>query len=778
MQENREEAYRVHGYEDGRRIESRELEERIQNAVHQGHRRLLVEAFGHHGIGGRLWRSGDDPVEVIVHGPPGQRVGSMGFPNTTIRVSGNASDDVGWLNAGAEIVIHGYATNGVANAMAQGRISVAGSIGARGMNMTKRNPRFAPPELWVLGSVGDYFAEFMAGGTAVICGFEPQNPENVLGYRPCVGMVGGRIFFRGQHRGFSQVDAKQVPITDEDWQWLEGNLRAFLQRIDREELYEELARPEEWQLLEARNPLEKKTKPRRSVSEFRSQVWDGELGTGGLIGDLSDMDRSQIPLVVTGELRRYVPVWENRKYAAPCEASCPTGIPVQQRWELVREGRVDEAVDLAMHYTPFPATVCGYLCPNLCMQSCTRLQGNMPAADVTKLGQASVQASMPELPPASGSKIAVIGGGPAGISIAWQLRLKGHEPVVFDRGERLGGKISEVIPRSRIPEEVLHSELERVEEAIPHVHQGKDLTGEEVEQLKLDYDFVVLAVGAHRPRSLEVPGKERMQPALDFLRAAQSNQIEVGDRVVVIGAGNVGCDVATEAHRMGARDITLIDIQEPASFGKERREAERAGATFKWPVFVQEVNVEGVLLTSGELLPADTVVVAVGEEPDTGFLPQSVKTERGFVSVNENYQTTDPNIFAIGDAVKPGLITDAIGAGRRVAQVIDDILQGKRPRGDRRAMIDRSRIRLEYFDPRYTNLDELEQCAGECASCGSCRDCGICIHICPTMAISKEEREGGDFEMVVNPERCIGCGFCAAACPCGIWDMVENEELV
>jgi glycine/D-amino acid oxidase-like deaminating enzyme len=198
-----------------------------------------------------------------------------------------------------------------------------------------------------------------------------------------------------------------------------------------------------------------------------------------------------------------------------------------------------------------------------------------------------------------------------------------------------------------------------------------------------------------------------MQPALDFLRAAQSNQIEVGDRVVVIGAGNVGCDVATEAHRMGARDITLIDIQEPASFGKERREAERAGATFKWPVFVQEVNVEGVLLTSGELLPADTVVVAVGEEPDTGFLPQSVKTERGFVSVNENYQTTDPNIFAIGDAVKPGLITDAIGAGRRVAQVIDDILQGKRPRGDRRAMIDRSRIRLEYFDPRYTNLRKL-----------------------------------------------------------------------
>ena len=82
------------------------------------------------------------------------------------------------------------------------------------------------------------------------------------------------------------------------------------------------------------------------------------------MGDLTQLDRSLIPLVVHEELRRYVPVWENYKYKAPCEATCPTGIPVQTRWRLVREGRVDEAVDLALAYTPFPATVCGYLCPN------------------------------------------------------------------------------------------------------------------------------------------------------------------------------------------------------------------------------------------------------------------------------------------------------------------------------------------------------------------------------------------------------------------------------
>ena len=107
--------------------------------------------------------------------------------------------------------------NGCANAMAQGRVSIAGNIGARGMTMTKHNPRFAPPELWVLGSAGDYFGEFMAGGIAVVCGHEAQNPENVLGYRPFVGMVGGKVFFRGPQTGYSQADAKLIPIGDADW---------------------------------------------------------------------------------------------------------------------------------------------------------------------------------------------------------------------------------------------------------------------------------------------------------------------------------------------------------------------------------------------------------------------------------------------------------------------------------------------------------------------------------------------------------------------------------
>jgi NADPH-dependent glutamate synthase beta subunit-like oxidoreductase/glutamate synthase domain-containing protein 3/NAD-dependent dihydropyrimidine dehydrogenase PreA subunit len=763
--------------ENGRRLESRVLEERVQQAVDDGYRFLEVEAYGQHGVGGRLWRAGNEPVYVKIKGSTGQRAGSMGFPNTRIEIMGPASDDVGWLNAGAEIIVRGHATNGVANAMAQGKIYVAGNVGARGMTMTKHNPRLAPPELWILGSVGDYFAEFMAGGIAVVCGYEAQDPGNVLGYRPCVGMVGGRIFFRGPHKGFSQVDARLVPIKDEDWQWLVETLRVFLEKIGRPDILGELSDREQWQLLLARTPLQRGRRPIRSMSAFYREVWEKELGVGGLIGDLTDLDRSPIPVNSTGELRRFVPVWENRKYVPPCEASCPTGIPVHERWRLVREGRLDEAVDMALAYTPFPAIICGYLCPNLCMQACTRQTANMAPMDVKQLGKASLDAKLPQLPPLTGRRIAIVGGGPAGISVAWQLRRKGHEAVVFDMEKRLGGKITSVIPKSRIPEEIIRSELERIRSALPHVHLQQRLSREGLEQLKADYDFVVIAVGAQKPRILPVPGKERMIPAIDFLRQSQQDRGKVGKRVVIIGAGNVGCDVATEAHRMGAEEIILIHYRRPPAFGEEREAAEAIGAKFRWPCFTKAVTQEGVELTTGEVIPADTVIMATGHQPDVDFLPETVTTERGFIVVNDFYQTTDSEIFAIGDVVKLGFLTDAIGAGRKAAQAINDILAGKEPRQDTRQVIDYSRIKLEYFDPRLMRSDDIQECAEQCSSCGTCRDCGVCITICPQGAISKHEKGGEDFEMAADPDKCIGCGFCAAACPCGIWSLVENEPL-
>lgn len=776
----------LHGKDQTSRVSSRVLEERIQQAVHNGVKHLKINAFGQHGLGGRIFEACKQEIKVDITGAPGQRTGAMGTRGTTIEVHGPVSDDVGWLNAGAEIIVHGYATNGACNAMAQGKVYIAGCIGSRGMTMTKYNPRFDPPELWVLGSTGDYFAEFMAGGVAVICGHNPQDTENVLGYRPCVGMVGGKIFFRGPIQGYSTTDARLTPITQDEWDWLKSNLGSFLDKISKPGLLDKLTHREEWQCLVARTPMEKVGSARRSMSEFRKNVWDKELGQGGMIGELTDLDRSPVPLVTTGDLRRYVPVWEHRKYMSPCQAACPSGIPVQERWRLIREGKVDEANDVALAFTPFPASICGYLCPNLCMQGCTKNIGRLQPVDITILGRKGIDSKPPELPPLSGKKIAVIGGGPAGISVAWQLRLQGHEAVIYDLEEELGGKMSSAIPEHRLPPEVLGAELKRVRQVLSHIQLQHNLSAQEFEQLQKDYEFVVIAAGTQQPRTIPVPGSERIIPALTFLKNARKNSQDVGKKVVIIGAGNVGCDAATEAHRLGAEEITLIDIQEPASFGKERKEAEAVGASFRYPCFTKEVTSEGVVLTTGEVIPADTVIISIGDVPQLDFLSTDIAVDRGFILVNEINQTSNPKVFAIGDIVKPGLLTDAIGAGRRASSAIDAIIKGELPDkqlswlknysieySETADRIDYSRMTLEYYDPRTTEYDGLSSCATQCSSCGACMDCNLCDAVCPTGAIQRVEKDGS-FQRQANPDRCIGCGFCAGCCPCGVWALVEN----
>ncbi len=571
----------IPGKREEKRIPSRVLEEIIHQQVRSGHRNLEIEAFGQHGIGGRLWDAGAEAVNIRIIGHSGQRTGSLGTANTRIEIMGPASDDLGWLNAGANIVVHGHASNGVMNGAAQGRVFVGSSIGARGMTMTKHNPRFDPPELWVLGTAGDYFGEFMAGGIAVVCGHGSHPGDRVLGYRPLVGMVGGKVFARGSAEGFSGKDAKQIELTDEDWQWLKTGLENFLKKLGLMDLLAAVTVRSEWILLTAKTPHEKGDSPKRpDLARFRKQAWDRELGPGGLIGDLQQMVPGTIPVVPTGDLRRYVPVWEQGKYLSPCQAACPTGIPVQDRWYMVRADNVDEAVAMGLTHTPFPATVCGYLCPSPCMAACTRHEEKMTPVNVRDLGRAGEQVPPPEPDKATGKKMAVIGAGPGGLSAAWHLTLKGHAVTVFDTEAEIGGKIASVIPGSRIPEQTLKTELDRVKAVIPDIRLEQTIDAETFMKIRDDYDFTIVAAGAKTPKSLPVPGMKQAVFANAFLSDAKAGKITPGRQVVIIGAGNVGCDVATEAHRLGARDITLIDVQQPAAFGKEREDAENAGPSF------------------------------------------------------------------------------------------------------------------------------------------------------------------------------------------------------
>ncbi|HRF91182.1 MAG TPA: FAD-dependent oxidoreductase, partial [Desulfobacter postgatei] len=435
------------------------------------------------------------------------------------------------------------------------------------------------------------------------------------------------------------------------------------------------------------------------------------------------------------------------------------------------------AISMGLEYSPFPATVCGHLCPSPCMASCTRNMSYMAPINVRLLGQAAQNIKPPKPAQETQKKVAVIGGGPGGISAAWQLTMKGHTVTIFEAGKTIGGKISAVIPESRIPADTLNAELDRIKSYIKDIRLGEKIDAEKFNEIKNSHDYVVVAAGAKKPRSLPIKGVERALFANDFLEQAKADKIKPGKKIVVIGAGNVGCDVATEAHRLGAVDITLIDVQKPAAFGKEREDAEKCGAQFRWPLFTKEINAKGVELQSGEILPADTVVISIGDVPDLSFLGEGIELTRGFVKVDETGRSSDEKVFAIGDAVGPGLITDAIGAGRRTATAIDQLLKGQVPDIESLApMIDTQRVSLTYYNPRQ-DADNIESCGEDCASCGNCKDCGICVAVCPEAAISRKEKETG-FEYVVDESKCIGCGFCKGACPCGIWELIPNTPLM
>jgi glutamate synthase domain-containing protein 3/ferredoxin len=487
----------LEGQVDGRRLSSRELEEAIQAAVKSGARELAIEARGQHGIGGRIWPK-DAPVRIRVRGPVGQRLGAMGMFGTEIVVEGGVSDDVGWLNCGSRITVLGDVTDGAHNAGAQGILYVQGGGGARCDTMTKQNPRFEPLQSWYFRDVGDSFAEFKAGGIAVICGVDPRHPDNILGHRPCVGMVGGTIYCRGPVRDHSAKDVQLLELTGQDWEWLSANLQPYLQAIDRLSHYEELTRSAgEWRKLVALTPAEKEARAaaRLSMKQFRRQSWEPAVGKGGIFAGLIDDAFTLLPFITTGRDRRFAPVWNNGQVLPPCVAACPSDIPSQQRFQLIRQGRLQQALELVLHYSPFPASVCGEICPNLCMKACSRKLVDRPL-DLKGLGRLSTGPGAPLPEPATGRLVAVIGAGPAGLTAAWQLMLKGHAVKVYEAAARPGGRLWKSVEQGKLPQEVLTADLARITASSIDIKLESRVDREQLAAIVRQADGVIICCGA------------------------------------------------------------------------------------------------------------------------------------------------------------------------------------------------------------------------------------------------------------------------------------------
>ena len=758
----------LHGHD---RMSTQDMLQAINDALAKGETEFHIDASGQHDIGGPLWHPEGKTIHFYVTNP-GQRVGSMCLEGTEIIVEGSAPADVGWLNAGGKIVVKGDGGDTTAHCAAAGTIYVGGRVGTRSGSLMKHDPLYEQPEFWVLKNCGSFCFEFMGGGIAVVCGYDSEQFESVLGDRACVGMVGGTLYFRGKAAGLSKKDVKVTDLEAEDIAYLDGKMDDFLGSIEQQPLRKELSKWDEWHKVVALKYDERPKKANVDMFSFRTKEWV----PGSIFGDVCNDDFKVLNLVTTEVYRQRVPVWENAKYAAPCEFNCTASIPSQQRFNLLREGKIDEAYKLVLEYTPFPGSVCGAVCPNLCMDECTRKNIDI-SAQIGQLGTYSVDVSLPLPDKRTGKKIGIIGGGVAGLTAAWHLARLGHAVTVYEADHKMGGKMEQVIPRSRLPQETLKKELKRIEAMGVTFKTGVKVDAKIFEEIQNTNDAVLVATGAHISKVIPWPGHERIVKGLDFLKAVNKGKLPaVGKNVIVIGCGNSGMDAAVGAYQAGAETVTCIDVQQPAAFEKEIAHVQELGGELLWPVFTKEVTDEGIITQDGKLIKGDTIIITIGEAPDLAYFPKEYISERGYIKANDHYKVAE-GIYTAGDTIKPGRLVDAIGAARQAALAVDADLQGKDYTVESKSKVPTAKLSTAYFKKCHScDLPAASEDYNRCVSCGTCRDCHMCMKSCPENAISRVALPDGSYEYVSDSQKCIGCGICAGVCPCGIWNLYSNSE--
>lgn len=279
--------YTIDSLKDNKRLSTRELLQIIYDKMAEGYTSFEITASGQHNIGGPLWTNDGLPLEFNVKNP-GQRIGSMGMPDTKIVIEGSAPADVGWLNSGAEIILKGDGGDTTAHCAASGKIYVAGRVGTRSGALMKHDPKFPAPEFWVLKNTGSFSFEFMGGGTAVICGLDCEGFDSIIGSRSCVGMVGGTIYVRGNVNGLSD-DVYIVDIDDNDKEFLTNGLNEFLTKIERTDLFDTLTDFSQWRKIIAKTFEERKANHLIPMKDFRLNKWFKE-NDGGIFSDVYEDD--------------------------------------------------------------------------------------------------------------------------------------------------------------------------------------------------------------------------------------------------------------------------------------------------------------------------------------------------------------------------------------------------------------------------------------------------------------------------------------------------------
>ncbi len=553
----------------------------------------------------------------------------------------------------------------------------------------------------------------------------------------------------------------------------------------------------------------------------------------------------------TGSWRNVRPEFKDK--TPPCLTRCPAGENIEGYLDLLARGQDAEAARRLRADNPLPA-VCGRVCYHPCESGCNRAEwgGALAVHSIERyLGDLALR--LPDEEPVKkkrGKRVAVVGSGPAGLSCAYHLARRGFSVTVFDREPEPGGVLRTGIPTYRLPKDVLAQEIEKIVSQGVELRMGVDIgKALSFEDLRNGYQAVYVAVGFHRSRELGIPG-EKLKGVLSGLgllrRINYDERPKLGRRVVVIGGGNTAMDCARSALRLGSQVLVLYRRTrgEMPAIPDEVLEAEREGVDLAF--LLQPVDILGKngrvtmvrcarcrlgepdqsgrrrpvpIKDSFQDYPADTVLLATGEEADLRFLPRGYMLGHNGALIDEATGHEVEGLFAGGDlTTSVKMVSNAIGSGKIAAAVFEEYLSGASwsealaeiensptsfsvdrleragapPRSSE--VVDTTGINFDHF-PRlgraatgklgpaealrsFAEVNQgfdratAEAEARRCFHCAVCSHCDNCFVFCPEGIIRR--KPGGGYE--IDLTYCKGCGICAEECPRGAISIVRESQ--